>query len=317
MNKKLIAGLAVFAFLLSGSMALAGNKNAEQKANQEGYTHRVIHGSQHINLYQKDSSDWSIIENDVWGRLNYSPQDEEAGFVFNGHGLEVGTEYTLLSYKEPWRGCGSVILGEATANEEGNVHIMGEMKYVINDYPYGFGGDYEGVSGAKIWLVPSADFNGTCFTGWHPNEYLFEDELIYKTPYNYTLLNLVMKNPSDWSIVPGSYGIVHYNENDYKFWGYGLNADINYTLLSYDEPWPGLGSKYLGNGQTDGSGYVYFEGVSEFIYNSYDSGEYAGSTGAKIWLVPSNRVFFDGNNEATSFSWAPAEFLFETELILQ
>ena len=56
------------------------------------------------------------------------------------------------------------------------------MKSVINDYSYGFGGDYEGVSGAKIWLVPADDKTGDCFNAWNPDEYLFETELIYEGP---------------------------------------------------------------------------------------------------------------------------------------
>ena len=42
---------------------------------------------------------------------------------------------------------------------------------------------YEDPSGAKIWLVPTADYNGTMMTGWHADKILFEHELItYEDP---------------------------------------------------------------------------------------------------------------------------------------
>ncbi|MCK5472223.1 hypothetical protein KAI54_03490, partial [Candidatus Gracilibacteria bacterium] len=125
-----------------------------------------------LDLVEKDSTNWSIV-GDAGGTLQY---DEY--FMFDGQGLVAGEEYLLLSYKEDWPGCGSIKLGTGTADSNGDVRIVGEMDYVINDYPYGFGGDYEGVSGAKIWLVPTADKTGDCFNAWNPTEYLFENNLI-------------------------------------------------------------------------------------------------------------------------------------------
>jgi hypothetical protein len=133
--------------------------------------------AEHLYLYEKDSFDWSIEEDGAWGKLMYKGDK----FVFNGHGLEVGVDYTLISYKEPWAGCGSKILGIATSNDEGNVHIMGPMPtLVVNNYAGYTTGDYVDVTGSKIWLVPTDDFptDGECFAGWNPTSYLFENNLI-------------------------------------------------------------------------------------------------------------------------------------------
>ena len=105
--------------------------------------------AEHLYLVQKDIC-WNIMEDGAWGKLMY----QEDKFVFNGHKLVPGEGYTLISYKES-NGVGSVELGTGTADEFGNVNIKGVMDSVINDYPSDSIGDYKGVSGAKIWLVPS------------------------------------------------------------------------------------------------------------------------------------------------------------------
>jgi hypothetical protein len=170
--KKIILSLMVISVLVvSVGMVMAGKQaqTAFSGLNHEGQASQLY-------LYEKDSSDWSIVEDGAWGKMTYT--DEK--FVFNGHGLVAGEDYTLISYAEDWPGCGSEILGSAVANKGGNVHIMEDMpELVINEYPSESIGDYNDVSGAKIWLVPTAELgNNNCFKGWNPTEYLFENNLI-------------------------------------------------------------------------------------------------------------------------------------------
>lgn len=119
---------------------------------------------------------WAIVADGAWGKLMYKDTNDK--FVFNGHGLDMGVDYILLSYAEGYPGVGSVVLGTGMANEYGNIHIDGFLPQIVtNDYTGFDWGDYTSGSGAKIWLVLADDF-GTQFTAWNPTEYLFENNLI-------------------------------------------------------------------------------------------------------------------------------------------
>jgi len=128
----------------------------------------------HLYLFEKDPSTWEIVEDGAWGKMKYNLAGSEFEFVFNGHGLEPGYEYTLVYYPDPWPGNGLICLGDDTANDDGNVHIMGSVD--TGDLP---ASDDEN-DGAKIWLVLSSDVDceNQYMIGWHPTEYLFEHNLI-------------------------------------------------------------------------------------------------------------------------------------------
>jgi hypothetical protein len=120
---------------------------------------------------------WTIVPDGAWGKLMYKDEDDK--FVFNGHGLAAGTDYVLISYKEGYPGKGSAVLGRGTSDEFGNVHIADALpELIINNYGTGTWGDYQNVSGTKIWLVLDADFQGEEFVAWNPTDYLFEANLI-------------------------------------------------------------------------------------------------------------------------------------------
>jgi len=128
----------------------------------------------HLYLYEKDPDTWEIVEDGAWGKMKYNISGPEFDFVFNGHGLVEGTEYTLIYYPDPWPGTGLICLGSGTVNEEGNIHIA-ESVEIDTDLPI----EEDENDGAKIWLVLSEDFN--CdgeWSAWNPTEYLFEEDLI-------------------------------------------------------------------------------------------------------------------------------------------
>ena len=123
-----------------------------------------------VELWEKDGS-WDIIEDGAWGKLKYNLEGPTFDFVFNGHGLEPGTGYTLIYYGNeeyndvwPWATC----LASGVVNEEGDIHLAGS---------FDFGYD---LTGAKIWLVLSGDVDCDAgkMTGWNPTEYLFEYDVI-------------------------------------------------------------------------------------------------------------------------------------------
>jgi len=120
----------------------------------------------HLYLHEKDPETWEIVEPGAWGKMKYNMLGDEFDFVFNGHDLkgEIGTEYTLIYYPDPWPGTGLICLGTGTVDEFGDVHIMGSV-------------DTGDLTDAKIWLVLSDDVDSV-MTGWNPTEYLFEYDLI-------------------------------------------------------------------------------------------------------------------------------------------
>ena len=128
----------------------------------------------HLYLYEKDQVTWEIIEDGAWGKMKYNLSGPEFDFVFNGHELESGLEYTLIYYPDPWPGNGLICLGSDTADEEGNVHIKNSVD--TGDLP--IAGDEN--DGAKIWLVLSDDVDceNQYMVDWHGEEYLFEYDLI-------------------------------------------------------------------------------------------------------------------------------------------
>ena len=128
----------------------------------------------HLYLYEKDAG-WVIVDGGAWGKMKYNQSGETFDFVFNGHGLEPGLDYTLIYYPDPWPGEGLICLGEGTVNEEGDIHIADSID--TGNLPADF--DDPEYEGAKIWLVLSSDIEcGVSMTGWNPTEYLFEGEVI-------------------------------------------------------------------------------------------------------------------------------------------
>jgi len=115
----------------------------------------------------------------AWGRLNVN--NNHQNFVFNGHELCPGDEYTLMYYYEVWPE--GIYLGEGTINCEGDIHIDGYLPDCLPTYDYGTptSDEYDGIGG-KVWLIPSEyvtdGSNGLVTFSWHPTEILFETSLL-------------------------------------------------------------------------------------------------------------------------------------------
>jgi len=176
LRKKLLSGIVSFA-LLASLLAVSMVFAKVDMVNRGGGKHKDQAGKSntaHLYLYEKDPSSWNIVEDGAWGKMKYNLAGSTFDFVFNGHGLELGYEYTLVYYPDPWPGNGLICLGDGTANGDGNVHIMGSVD--TGDLPAS--GDEN--DGAKIWLVLSSDVDckNQYMIGWHPTEYLFEHNLI-------------------------------------------------------------------------------------------------------------------------------------------
>jgi len=157
MKKYLILVLIV---LLIGALSV-GVLAGKGKTGQAGKSNIA-----HLYLHEKDA-DWVIVENGAWGKMKYNISGPEFDFVFNGHGLVPGDDYTLIYYPDLWPGTGLICLGSGTVNEEGNIHIAESE-------------DTGSLEDAKIWLVLTSDVDcdGQFMIGWSPDDYLFEYDLI-------------------------------------------------------------------------------------------------------------------------------------------
>jgi len=137
--------------------------------------------------------------------------------------------------------------------------------------------------------------------------------------------------PGEWEIVPdGAWGKMKYNlsgaEFDFVFNGHSLVAGESYTLIYYPDPWPGEGLICLGSGVVNDEGDIHIadsvdtEGdlpIAGDINADTNKTTYVwdGSTGAKIWLVPSGDVDCEAR---TMIGWSYPSggiYLFEEELI--
>jgi len=132
-------------------------------------------------LYEKDA-DYNFVWDGAWGKLKYKQAGPTFDFNFNGHHLVPGEDYTLIYFPDyegnPWPREGIRCFANATANEEGNVHLRGSVN-LESDLP--MEGDIN--DGAKIWLVLSSDIDCDACTmsGWNNTEYLFEHHFITYT----------------------------------------------------------------------------------------------------------------------------------------
>jgi hypothetical protein len=126
------------------------------------------------------------------------------------------------------------------------------------------------------------------------------------------VVKLVAKDPSTWTPVTGGFGSFMYQADKFNFEGHGLAIKTPYTLINYIDPWGATPQfNILGSGTTDKNGNIQIKGgavtLTPYIYTE---GEYAGQTGAKIWLVPTKDI------SGTFLNWDPTNFLFETSLIV-
>jgi len=87
-------------------------------------------------------------------------------------------------------------------------------------------------------------------------------------------------------------------------------ADKDYTLIYYPDPWPGTGLLCLGTTTPDAeTGAVAFDGAAFIGQDLPICGDENCPEGAKIWLVPSDDVDCTGQQ---MIAWNCTDILFET-----
>ncbi|MBI4479314.1 MAG: hypothetical protein HY651_04765 [Acidobacteria bacterium] len=126
----------------------------------------------HLYLFEKDNTTWQIVPEGAWGKMRYNLSGPSFDFVFNGHRLLTGDNYTLIYAPDPWPQYPLFCFGSGTVDSYGNIHIAGSAQ--PGDLPIVADSNYPG--GAKLWLVWTSDVDCTLkqFVGWNGTEYLFE-----------------------------------------------------------------------------------------------------------------------------------------------
>ena len=152
-----------------------------------------------LRLENKNPETWEVIEDETYAILTYCIVGNTFAYKLEAFGLAPNTEYSLIYYAdkypyrfENWGGDNpGALVGPAMADERGYISTSGNIDLAM-DLPstpdanidkYDYSGDpdyYEHAHGAKIWLVPSTDYDADAkkVIAWNPNAYLFETDLI-------------------------------------------------------------------------------------------------------------------------------------------
>ncbi|KKQ97808.1 MAG: hypothetical protein UT24_C0012G0120 [Candidatus Woesebacteria bacterium GW2011_GWB1_39_12] len=121
---------------------------------------------------------WTVLDQDqIYADLTWAGDSATFNYTLTGKGLAPTTDYALIYYADGWPGNNpGAFIGEGTTNASGDIAFAGNPDLGV-DLPTLPDGNF--ATGAKIWLVLSADYNGGNpstgpMTAWNPGSYLFE-----------------------------------------------------------------------------------------------------------------------------------------------
>ena len=184
--RKWLVLAAVFAILLSSSVALAAFRHAPAPPPNGEEPIGVLYLFQKTPLpAEPTSGPWPIVPGGAWGMLRYSLWGEDFKFDFKGRHLAPKTDYTLIYYPDPWPGNNLICFANGRTNPAGNLNLAKDEFEIDTSLPAqgdaNFSAVYpSGAVGAKLWLVLSSDVDCTArmMIQWNPEKYLFEFNLI-------------------------------------------------------------------------------------------------------------------------------------------
>jgi len=129
-----------------------------------------------LSLENKDAN-WDEILNDpMYGTLTFKTSYSTFDYSLAVNGLDANTSYILLYYADPWPGVNGIQIGSSFMTDgSGNASVSDNVE-LNADLPV----PADTNLGAKLWVVPIADWGGTGtgITNWEPTKYLHEHELI-------------------------------------------------------------------------------------------------------------------------------------------
>ncbi len=191
-----------------------------------------------LDLSTKNTSNWTTT-GIAGGTLTYNLVSNVFEYEFEAEGLNGGGDYSLIYYADrqdrfnnPGGDNPGALIAEFTADENGEISEQGTKNLGMDlPHPNDWNGtadadyckkangydDYELCRGAKIWLVPSSDYNkNTKQVNWsNMNDYLYETDLITYDDVNNGealhlgtgRLNFFVKTVFDVALQPGEYKV--------------------------------------------------------------------------------------------------------------
>ena len=132
-----------------------------------------------LELREKDSTTWEVIEDGAKGTLTFNTASDTFTGNFSATGLNNTTSYDLIYYADPWPGSNpGALIATFTTDGSGDILAINIDINLGMDLPQSSDANYP--AGAKIQLVLSNDYDSTNkkLTAWNPSEYLFEMNLI-------------------------------------------------------------------------------------------------------------------------------------------
>jgi len=135
-------------------------------------------------MENKNPDTWKAIADEMKGELLYNSAGENFEYTFEATGLTNSGNYSLIYYADcdvdGWPGnCPGALIATFTADSSGTIiPTLGSIDLSI-DLPCST--DYNYPAGAKIWLVPSSDYDQSTvgssggMSAWNPTQYLFEN----------------------------------------------------------------------------------------------------------------------------------------------
>ena len=220
----LIALVAMLSMLLVPAGALAVEPPVEPPTVEfEG----IIY-TNGLNLENKISGGvipWPIIDTDtIGGTLGYNASGDTFEWALQAKVSATG-EYVLIYYADfvdrfiEWGGNNpGEYIATVTADVNCNISTSGSKTtvgdfprpYDANEYEISYSGEYSNHHGAKIWLVPIADYDtvNAKLTAWNPDSYLFETDLIWyrdSEPNSDDIVSIsVTPNVNFGQLIPGT-----------------------------------------------------------------------------------------------------------------
>ena len=183
----------------------------------------ILPGDLTITLDNKDPVTWMPIEDEYLIELIYNPCCPEFDWCLEGKVPLHDTEYVLIYYSDQpdrfinWGGAPALELGIVTSDINGDINAYGTADVTSfpfeNDWNIGPDADYSQspdyychAKGAKIWLIPTSDYNGTdeVMSGWNPDNYMFETDLVVYFDCNEQPISWIVK-AYFWNACPESY----------------------------------------------------------------------------------------------------------------
>lgn len=193
-----------------------------------------------VKLKNKDTNLWTVISNNTEATLTYELVSPAFNYKLEAKGLTPGTDYSLIYYADRqdrfanWGGDNpGALIATAIADDAGNISVEDSINLNMNlpasadwngtaDANYcsnanGFD-SYDLCRGAKIWLVPTTEYNsGTKKVSWaNPGSYLYETDLITYDDSDTDgealylgkgMLNFFVKNVLAINLTPGEYQV--------------------------------------------------------------------------------------------------------------